>query len=213
MIRSFGCSRSCEQPWTTASSDHARPPADRPGWVRRDRVDRVGLVGRLPVGAPFPARAARCPPRDPGLAGVPSGSPRPVALGRWLGWVHYRTLGLRGRPSPTGGTPVVDETAASGATQPAVVPTLHTPALSRMITAKPPRDGAASRSIDQQERAPAAGGAAPVPIPLITPQIPGRPVGANGTTASRVAPKLRWSRPERACPRVGDGRPSNHMIR
>jgi hypothetical protein len=31
-------------------------------------IHRVGLVEHLPVGAPFPARVARYPPRGPGFA-------------------------------------------------------------------------------------------------------------------------------------------------
>jgi hypothetical protein len=213
MIRSYGCSWSCEQPWTTAISDHAPPPAERPGCVRRDRVDRVGLVGPLPVGAPFPARIAGCPPRDPGLARVPSGSPRPPPCGGgrvgcttepWGAWAAVPDWGAR---------PLLTRPPRFGCHATGCGPDPHTPALSRMIEAKPPRGRAAGRAVISRNGAPAAVDAAPVPIPLITPQTPGAARGANGTTASQVAPKSRWSRPERACPRVGDGRPSNHMIR
>jgi hypothetical protein len=157
MIRSFGCSWSCEQPWTTAISDHAAPPVERPGWR-----DRVGPSGRVWSGSCRWARRSR--PGPPGAA--PRSGPRvgfrrclgPVDLRGWLGWVHNRTLGLRGRPSPTGGDARSRrDRRGSGATQPAVVPTLHTQPFSRMFEARPPRGWAAGRSVISRIGASAAG--------------------------------------------------------
>jgi hypothetical protein len=184
------------------------------GVARSCRSVGSSLVGPLPVGAPFPARATRRPPRDPGLACVPAGSPRPVALRSWPGWVHYRTLGVPGRPSPTGGH------ARSRRDRHCRVPRNRlwsrpsTPQPhSRMITAKTTAGQGRVQVHDQQERDTSRRGAAQVPIPLITPQVPGLASSDDGTTAGQVAPKPRWSRRERACPRVGDGRPRNPMIR
>jgi hypothetical protein len=100
----------------------------------------------------------------------------------------------------------------------------HTQPRSWMIEARPSQgQGPTRRSMISRTGTPTAGvspgqntscrGAAQVPIPLITPQIPDVARGDDGTTARCVAPKPRRSRRERACPRVGDGRPSNHMIR
>jgi hypothetical protein len=73
MIWSFGCSWSCGQPWTTASSDHARRRSG--AWTvqaQSGSFQRVGLVARLPVGAPFPG-SDPAPARDPASRVVPRG--------------------------------------------------------------------------------------------------------------------------------------------
>jgi hypothetical protein len=147
------------------------------GVARSCRSVGSSLVGPLPVGAPFPARAARCPPRDPGLACVPAGSPRPVALRAWLGWVHYRTVGVRGRPSPTRGhARSRRDRRRCGCHATGCGPDPPHITLPQMIESRPPglRRGQVR---DQQERGTSRRGAAQVPIPLITPQVPGAASG------------------------------------
>jgi hypothetical protein len=104
MIWSFGCSWSWGQPWAPDSSDLARRRSG--AWLSGcDRVGPSGRSGRVPAGGrgPFPARATRRPPHGPGFACGSAGSPRPFTFWGWLGWVHDRPLGLRGRPYPTRG--------------------------------------------------------------------------------------------------------------
>jgi hypothetical protein len=74
-------SRSCSQaPWW-------RPGRGRSAWARRSR---------------HPAPRCRHP-AGLGVAGSPSRSRRPLPWGAGLRWGNYRTLWLRGRPSPTRG--------------------------------------------------------------------------------------------------------------
>jgi hypothetical protein len=61
------------------------------------------LVGTRPVGAPFPARATRRPPAVWASGVVAPVHLDPFTLWGWLSWVHYRIVGLRGRPSPAWG--------------------------------------------------------------------------------------------------------------
>jgi hypothetical protein len=53
------------------------------------------------VGAPYPTDPDCLPPR-PGLSRFHLGRSDSIASRGWPGWVHYRPLGWRGRPSPTG---------------------------------------------------------------------------------------------------------------
>jgi hypothetical protein len=73
------------------------PVATTCPWSRPAELT-IGCGGRA-----VPDRSRPALPPPPGLAGARPGSPVRGGLGGWLGWVHYRPPGLRGRPSPTGG--------------------------------------------------------------------------------------------------------------
>jgi hypothetical protein len=213
---------------TTMSTRYLRscpPPIGRLAvGARSGRVHRVGLVEHLPW-------ARRSRPGPPGARRVIRASRvcPPVRLdpspceGGWVGCTTVPWGCVGGRPR-RGHRPVFDETVLPGATRPAVVPTLHTPAsLLDDHGQATPGSGPTRRPMISRTGHPLQGclpgqnascrGAGRVLIPLITPQIPAVARGEDGTTARCVAPKPRRSRRERACPRVGDGRPSNHMIR
>jgi hypothetical protein len=202
LIRSFGCSWSCRQPWAPDSSDLARRRSG--AWtvgVRSCRSIGSGLVGYLPVGAPFPARAARRPPRDPGFACVSASCIDSFALPGWLGWVHYRIVGLRGRPSPTRAQACLRRDRRCRVPRDWLWSRPSTPQpFSWMITARPLQgQGPTRRSMISRTGTSAAGvsprsehtscrGAGQVPIPRITSEIPGVARGDDGTTARCVAP-------------------------
>jgi hypothetical protein len=174
MIRSFGCSWLSGQPWTTASSDHVRRRSGGRGGS--GAIVSIGSVwsGTRPVGAPFPARAAGRPPRDPGLARVPAGSPRPRRL--------VGVAGLGALPDPgVAWAAVPDWGARLFGTRPPPVWVPRNRLWSRPSTPQP-SPGCSRRTPlgqgrgpvhDQQERGTSCRGAAQVPIPLITPQLPG----------------------------------------
>jgi hypothetical protein len=96
MISCIGRSWLSVLPWATASSDHGRPA------VRSLRSGRVGLVGRPPVGAPFPARASWCSASLSASRVFPLFR-RPLQLWGRPGWVNYRVLWLLWRPFPAWG--------------------------------------------------------------------------------------------------------------
>jgi hypothetical protein len=79
--------------------------------------DRVGVGGtliRVRPGwraVPGPGRAASRTPTASRVVHAPVTAPR---VRGWLGWRNYRIPWLRWRPSPTGGTPVLDETVTVG---------------------------------------------------------------------------------------------------
>jgi hypothetical protein len=162
-------------------------------------IHRVGLVSYTPVGAPFPARATRRPPRDPGFACVCAGCLDPVALRGWLGWVHYRLVGLRGRPSPTRAQARFrrDRPAGCHATgcgpdppHPALLLDDHgqtTPGSAPHAQVHDQQERDINRRVSARSKHISCRGAGQVPILLITPQIPGVARGEDGTTASRVA--------------------------
>jgi hypothetical protein len=73
----------------------------------------VDLITQMRLDGPFPTRAGSGSSARPGLpCGPPARSTQRVW--RWPGWHKCRPPGLRWRPSPSWGTPVVDETVAAG---------------------------------------------------------------------------------------------------
>jgi hypothetical protein len=90
-------------------------------WARRSRLGRPGA--RPPSRLLLSFRRFASAPR----------------LCRWPGWVHYRPLGWRGRPSPTRGTPVLDEPVAAGCHATGGGADPRSPAPSWQVTARPPQ--------------------------------------------------------------------------
>jgi hypothetical protein len=178
MIRSFGCSWLSRQPWTTASSDHVRRRSSGRG--ASGAIVSIGSVwsGTRPVGAPFPARAAGRPPRDPGLAwGSLRFTSTPLPCGG--GWVGCTTepWGCVGGCPRLGGTPVLDETVAAGCHATGCGPDPPRPSPLPDDRGERPWGRARGQVHDQQEWGTSRRGAAQVPIPLITPQLPGAASG------------------------------------
>jgi hypothetical protein len=164
------------------------------GTSGRDRVDPSGprLVSCLPVCAPFPARASRRPHPRSGLRACSrrfASTPSPYG-GGWVGVTTVPWGCVDGRPR-LGGTPVYDETVAAGCLRHWLWsrPSTLQP-LSWMVEARPLRRGRARPQVhDQQERDISCRGAAQVPIPLITPQVPGVARGrGSGPPGSGKAP-------------------------
>jgi hypothetical protein len=218
MIRSYGCSWSWGQPWTPDSSDLAR---GRSGAWTGQSCRSIGSVRSANR-----RWARRSRPGPPGLRRVirasrvvpPAGSTPSPCGGGWVGFTTVPLGCVGGRPR-RGHRPVSTR------------PSCRVPRnwlWSRPSTPAPllndhgrttPVSGPAQLH-DQLERGTNCRGVFPVrthQLPGCSPspdsadhtQIQGRPGGDAGTTARCVAPKPRWSRPGRACPRVGDGRPSN----
>jgi hypothetical protein len=213
-----------------ATSGWARPIRQHPpgGRLSGRTVDRLRSAERIPRGCcPVPglswARRSR-PPIARGLTHEPSAAGistpvhlRPVASCSWLGWVHYRVMWLLGRPSPAWGH------ARSGRDRRGWAPAR----LAVVATLSP--WSVLESGVDQRNRDLSCIAAAGVPFLLIMDPDPdpdlcvGPAPGSGlaviirggagawrvGTTASRVGTRQRRSRRERACPQVGDGRPSN----
>jgi hypothetical protein len=178
-------------------------------WGRRQGVPE-GVEQNWFVGAPFPARAE--PPRArAGFTGVstPAGSTPPVW--RWPGWRNYRVTWLRGRPSPTRGTPVWDEIVPVGCPRNWPWSRFH------------PRGNAHAQDRCEWDMNRIPCGPCPDSTDqghysrarprVISPDDPVVTLRRNGTTGSRVGTRQRRSRPQRACPHVGDGCQRNHVIR
>jgi hypothetical protein len=160
------------------------------------------------VGAPFPARVAWCSSliRASGVVAPFASTPAPA---RVAGWGALPTPGLGGWPSPTRGRAAGEETVAAGChvsgCGPDPVPSL----LQESRGHANPWAGAG----DQWNRDMSCVGAADVTFrPIIAPGSGGGRVGNADHSRSHGTPPRRFRR-GRACPRVGDGRSSDHMIR
>jgi hypothetical protein len=213
MIRSFGCSWLRRQPWTTASSDHAR---------RRSR-GRGGAGAIVSIGSVWSGRcrwARRSRPGPPDACpvirasrGVPPVHLDPSPSG--AGWVGCTTepWGCVGGRTRLGARLFSTRPPRFGCHATGCGPDPPHPALLPDDRGAPSGLGR-GQVRDQQERGTSCRGCGSGPDPADhAPASRGGQWARTGPQPVKWHPYRRWSRPERACPRVGDGCPRNHMIR